>query len=71
VLGKPVFELAALAGFMSSKGEARRLAQQGGLSLNNTKADPARVVEANDLIGERMLLLRSGKKSYFLVKVEK
>ena len=70
VLGKPVFEIAALAGMLASKGEARRLVQQGGLSLNNRRIEgPGTVLEAAALIEGRLAVLRGGKKNFFLLKV--
>ena len=70
ILGKPLFEVIAQAGMMTSKGEARRLVQQGGLSLNSVKvAGLERVFEETDLIEGRLALLRSGKKNFFLLKV--
>ena len=68
-LGKPVFMVAALAGMFGSNGEARRMAQQGGLSLNGVKADAARVMAEGDFIDGRVAVLRSGKKNHFLLKV--
>ncbi|MGN1358847.1 MAG: tyrosine--tRNA ligase [Kiritimatiellia bacterium] len=69
VVGRPVFEVAAAAGFFSSKGEARRLARQGGLNLNNAKAGEERTVADSDLIGGRLAVVRQGRKNYFLLKV--
>ena len=68
-LGKPVFMVAAQAGMFSSNGEARRMAQQGGLSLNGTKADAARVMAEGDFIDGRVAVLRSGKKNHFLLRL--
>ncbi len=69
IVGKPAYVVAAQAGMFKSNGEARRMAQQGGLSLNNAKAGPDRVVEASDLVDGRVAVLRSGKKNYFLLRV--
>ena len=69
VVGKPAYAVAAAAGMFKSNGEARRMAQQGGLSLNGTKAGPDRVVETTDLVDGRVVVLRSGKKNYFLLKI--
>ncbi|MGN0846196.1 MAG: tyrosine--tRNA ligase [Kiritimatiellia bacterium] len=69
LVGKPVFAVAAEAGMFKSNGEARRMAQQGGLSLNGVKAGPERVVAAADLVDGRVAVLRSGKKNYFLLRV--
>ena len=69
IVGKSVFAVAAAAGMFKSNGEARRMAQQGGLSLNGGKADDKRVFAESDLVDGRVAVLRSGKKNYFLVKV--
>ena len=68
-VGIPVFMIAAKAGMFKSNGEARRMAQQGGLSLNGAKVDDKRVFEEGDLVGGRVAVLRSGKKNHFLLKV--
>ena len=68
-VGQPVFMIAAKAGMFKSNGEARRMAQQGGLSLNGAKVDDKRVFEDGDLVGGRVAVLRSGKKNHFLLKV--
>lgn len=71
VLGKPAFDVIAAAGMAASKGEARRLVQQGGLNINNVRvAGLERVFDAADLIEGRLAVLRSGKKSFFLLKVQ-
>jgi len=52
-----------------SKGAARRLVQQSSLALNGEKlADPERAVTGADLIHDRYLVLKKGKKHHFLVK---
>jgi tyrosyl-tRNA synthetase len=68
-VGQPVFMIAAKAGMFKSNGEARRMAQQGGLSLNGNKVDDKRVFADDDLVGGRVAVLRSGKKNHFLLKV--
>ena len=70
VLGKPVFMVAAAAGMFASNGEARRMAQQGGLSLNGAKVDLSRTLTAADLVDGRLAVLKSGKKNFFLLKVK-
>jgi tyrosyl-tRNA synthetase len=49
--------------------EARRLVQQGGVRLNNTVVDdPKRIVGPDDLASERTLVIKVGKKRYFLAR---
>ena len=70
IIGKPVFEVAAMAGMTGSKGEARRLAQQGGLSFNGEKAAPDRVFAEGDLVDGRVAVFRAGKKNHFLLRAK-
>ncbi|MBO7721254.1 MAG: tyrosine--tRNA ligase [Kiritimatiellae bacterium] len=67
-IGKPVFAVAAEAGMFKSKGEARRMARQGGLSLNGEKIDDARLFAAGDVADGGVAVLRSGKKNYFVLR---
>jgi tyrosyl-tRNA synthetase len=67
-VGKPVSAVAAAAGMFKSNGEARRMAQQGGLSLNDAKVDANRLFAADD-VKDGVAVLRSGKKNYFVLKV--
>ncbi len=70
VVGKPVFAVAAAAGMFKSNGEARRMAQQGGLSLNGAKVDERRAFTAEDLVEGRIAILKQGKKNNFLLKIK-
>jgi tyrosyl-tRNA synthetase len=70
VIGKNVFAVAAAAGMFKSNGEARRMAQQGGLSLNDTKVDEKRLFAAEDIVEGKVAVLRSGKRNHFLLKVK-
>ena len=55
-------------GLIPSKGEGRRLVQQGGVSLNDTKAtDPTMTLTAED-IGDG-LIIKKGKKVFHKVTV--
>ena len=71
VLDQPVLDVAVAAGVCKSKGEGRRLIDNGGLYLNNVRVeDLARSVGSEDLVDASVLILRSGKKKYTLVKVD-
>jgi len=53
----------------ASKGEARRMITQGGLSINREKCgDPMETITTDKLLQNRYLLLQKGKKGYFIVK---
>ena len=54
----------------SSKGEARRLIEQGGARVNETKVPDIETVLDRSWLSENELLLRAGKKRYFRVIVQ-
>jgi tyrosyl-tRNA synthetase len=57
------------AKLLASKGEAKKLIQGNGLSINKEKVtDLKAVVDVTQLINGRYLLLQKGKKDYCLVK---
>ena len=67
--GLPVAEALFEAGLAKSKGEARRIVAQGGAYVNNRRVGDAEVrLGPGDLAGESTLVLRSGKKSYALLR---
>lgn len=54
-----------------SKGEARKMLQGGGVSLNREKlTDIELVVNTNNLINDKYLIAQRGKKNYYLITVE-
>ena len=65
-LAELLSDVASLAG---SRSEARRLAQGGGLRLNDAaEADAQRTVTAADLNAEGVIKLAAGKKKIVLVR---
>lgn len=70
--GIPVLELlAAKTAVFPSKGEARKMVQQGGVSINKKKVtDPNAVITADELLNGKYLLAQRGKKNYFLLTAE-
>ena len=70
IVGKSVYAVAAAAGMFKSNGEARRMAAQGGLSLNGAKVDDKRIFESSDLIDGELAVLRQGKKVNFLLRAK-
>jgi tyrosyl-tRNA synthetase len=58
------------AGAAKSKGEATRLVAGGGVYLNNRRVEGADThIRREDIASETMLILRVGKKSYYLGRV--
>lgn len=58
------------AGLAKSRGEARRLVEQGGVYLNNRKASLESKIAAEALLFGKFLLLRKGRKETCLLKFE-
>jgi tyrosyl-tRNA synthetase len=66
--GMPLANLAVRAGLASSNGEARRLAQGGGLRLNDVQEmDASRTIGLTDL-GDGVIKLAAGKKKIVLIR---
>jgi len=53
----------------SSRGEAKRMLQGGGLSINRKKIDPSSWDGKLELIQDKYLIIQKGKKNYHLVEV--
>lgn len=69
VLDQMIAAVATRAGLTASNGEARRLAQGGGLRLNDTAvSDGAQLLAEADLNADGVLKLAAGKKKIVLVK---
>ena len=70
--GIPLLDLLAVkTNMFPSKGEARKMVQQGGFSLNKVKLnDPQAVISSDSLLSGKYLLLQRGKKNYMLVVAE-
>lgn len=56
-------------GFMKSNGEARRALTANSISVNKEKVAEDFVLSNKDLINSQFVLLQSGKKNYFVVRV--
>eukprot|EP00741_Cyanophora_paradoxa_P008870 tig00001388_g8587.t1 len=70
VVGKDVVSVVAAAKACPSKGEARRLIQNGGLYLNNEKVTAAeQVVGEGDLVDGSIAIVRTGKKNFRVIRV--
>jgi tyrosyl-tRNA synthetase len=68
--GLSVVDLLVDTGLASSKGDARRSIQGGGLYLNNERiSDAGQTVTLNQSIDGQFLILRKGRKKYHLVQI--
>ncbi len=67
--GTDVVTFLAETGILPSKGEARKMVQNGGISINRSKiSDIALVLGESVLLHNEYLLVQKGKKNYYLVK---
>jgi tyrosyl-tRNA synthetase len=66
--GLPLVELLVHSGLCSSKGQARKDIEGGGVNINNVREPNfQRTVTDNDLLFGKHILLRKGKKNYVVV----
>lgn len=68
--GIDVISFLADTGVFPSKGEARKMIQGGGVSINRKKVDLQLIVDNGLLLHEKYLLVQKGKKNYYLVQAE-
>ncbi len=67
--GLPLIDALTEAGLAKSKGEARRTIQQGGAYVNNRRiTDLESRLTGTQLASETVMVLRSGKKNYALLR---
>ncbi len=66
--GKPVIDLLVEAALATSRGDARRSIEGGGVYVNNVRVESVdATVGSGDSVEGRFLLIRKGKKTYHLV----
>lgn len=69
--GLSIVDALVLASLSKSKGEARRLVESGGVYINNRRCEAVdRVLRPDDLASETVVVLRTGKKKYALLRFE-
>ena len=67
--GVGAIDFLAESGVFPSKGEARKLIQNGGLSINRQKVtDPQQQLRSEALLHNKFLLVQKGKKNYYLIE---
>ncbi|MCX2451252.1 tyrosine--tRNA ligase [Pedobacter sp. PLR] len=63
--------LAEKSSVFASKGEAKKLIQGGGVSVNREKLkDAAEVISSEHLLNDQFIIVQKGKKNYFLLSVK-
>ncbi|MDH5590585.1 MAG: S4 domain-containing protein, partial [Gemmatimonadota bacterium] len=69
--GRSLVEVLADCGVASSRGDARRAIEGGGVYVNGQRiTEVDRTVGMDDAVDGRFVVLRKGKKNYHLVEVE-
>jgi len=69
--GIDVISFLADTAIFPSKGEARKMIQNGGVSINRKKVESIQLtVDSSMLLHERYLLIQKGKKNYYLVSAQ-
>ena len=62
--------LAVKTNILPSKGEARKMVQSGGISINKDKVgDIAYEVSEKDIVDGKYILAQKGKKNYYLINI--
>ncbi len=68
--GKDIVTFLAETQIFPSKGEARKMVQGGGISINKTKVEGIEsMVNTLNLLHDKYILVQKGKTKYFLVRV--
>jgi tyrosyl-tRNA synthetase len=62
-------ELLTRCDLASSKGEARRFIEQGGVYVNNVRIEPLQPVNTSSLLHDRYLVIRRGRRQMHLVVI--
>ena len=65
-----VVELLTITDFMSSKSEARRMIQQGAITIDGNKVNDSELIISLDVKDKDYLLLKKGKKTFLKVVLE-
>ena len=69
--GIPIADALQRSGLATSKAEARRGLAGAGFSVNGVVANESRVVTTADLLGDGVVLLRKGKRSWAALRVHR
>jgi len=68
--GIDVASLLTESGFLGSGNEARRALKENSVSVNKEKVNADYIVNTDNLINDKYILLQRGKKKYFILKAE-
>ena len=65
--GMPIIDFLAQTEVFASKGEARKMLQGNGVSINKEKVAETDVVGKEALLNDKYILVQKGKKNYYLI----
>ena len=65
--GLNIVDLLAVSGLAPSKGEGRRLVQQGGVSIDGNKIDDIAYVITEDIFNDGKIVVKKGKKVFMKI----
>jgi len=69
--GRDILSILVDNKIFSSKGEARRMIQNGGLSVNSKRiTDPMHMLNTSDLLYDKYLVIQKGKKNFDIISVK-
>ena len=69
--GVDAISLLAETGIFPSKGEARKMIMNGGVSINRQKVgDISQMVNTEQLLHDKFILVQKGKKNYYLIGIK-
>ena len=67
--GIDIVTFLAETSILASKGEARKLVEGGGISINRKKAEGVKMtIDSSLLLHDKYILVQKGKKNYYLVQ---
>ncbi len=70
LLGSPIVDILAVTKILPSKGEGRRLIQQGGVLINDEKVTDFSLSVTEEFFKNGHMMVKKGKKNYFKVVIE-
>lgn len=69
-VGSPILDVLLEAKIIPSKGEGRRLIQQGGLTVNNKKVTDVNMIVTAEHFADGSMLVKKGKKNFNRIVIE-
>jgi tyrosyl-tRNA synthetase len=70
LIGSSILDILVTTKILPSKGEGRRLIQQGGLTVNNEKVTDMNFMVTKEYFSEGSILVKRGKKNYHRILIQ-